>query len=85
MSKLVAILVLSLGTSTAAFAGTSTSGSCPAIIQAFGLCSIFGYGGGGGGSGVTAAPEIDPASAMSGVSLLIGGLAVLRGRRKKQQ
>ena len=73
MSKLVAILVLSLGTSTAAFAGIIT---CPPIL-AF-LC-------GNPGHGPTAAPEIDPASAMSGVSLLIGGLAVLRGRRKKQQ
>jgi hypothetical protein len=30
----------------------------------------------------TAAPEIDPASATSGLTLLLGGLAVLRGRRK---
>jgi hypothetical protein len=29
------------------------------------------------------APEIDPASAMAGLSLLAGGLAVLRGRRSK--
>jgi hypothetical protein len=28
------------------------------------------------------APEIDPASAASGLTLLLGGLAVLRGRRK---
>jgi hypothetical protein len=28
-----------------------------------------------------AAPEIDPASAMAGLTLLMGGLAVLRGRR----
>jgi len=27
-----------------------------------------------------AAPEMDPASAMSGLTLLIGGLVVLRGR-----
>lgn len=31
-----------------------------------------------------AAPEIDPASAMSGLTLLLGGLAVARGRRAKQ-
>jgi len=31
----------------------------------------------------TSAPEIDPASAVSGLSLLIGGLAVIRGRRRK--
>jgi hypothetical protein len=27
------------------------------------------------------APEIDPASALSGLTLLLGGLAVVRGRR----
>jgi adhesin HecA-like repeat protein len=32
-------------------------------------------------SGTTKAPEIDPASAMSGLALLLGALAVLRGRR----
>jgi hypothetical protein len=34
-------------------------------------------------SGPTPAPEIDPASAMSGFALLAGGLAALRGRRLK--
>jgi len=29
------------------------------------------------------APEIDPASAMTGLTLLAGGLTVLRGRRRK--
>ena len=29
------------------------------------------------------APEIDPASAMGGLTLLLGGLVVLRGRRSK--
>jgi hypothetical protein len=33
----------------------------------------------------TAAPEIDPAGAMSGITLLLGGLAVLRGRNLKQR
>jgi LPXTG-motif cell wall-anchored protein len=36
-----------------------------------------------GGGGVTSAPEIDPAGAMAGLTLLAGGLAVLRGRRRK--
>jgi hypothetical protein len=30
------------------------------------------------------APEIDPASAMAGLTMLAGGLAVLRGRRKQK-
>ena len=29
------------------------------------------------------APEIDPASAMGGLTLMVGGLLVLRGRRSK--
>jgi hypothetical protein len=33
-----------------------------------------------GGSGPVAAPELDPAGAMAAVTLLAGGLAVLRGR-----
>jgi LPXTG-motif cell wall-anchored protein len=32
----------------------------------------------------TSAPEIDPASAMAGLTMLLGGLAVLRGRRSKK-
>ena len=31
----------------------------------------------------TSAPEIDPAGMLSGLTLLAGGLAVLRGRRRK--
>jgi hypothetical protein len=31
-----------------------------------------------------AAPEIDPASLVAGVTLLCGGLAMLRGRRQKK-
>ncbi|MGH8142967.1 MAG: hypothetical protein ACREU2_10680 [Steroidobacteraceae bacterium] len=36
--------------------------------------------------GVTAmpAPEIDPASAIAGLTLLLGGLAMVRGRRIKK-
>jgi LPXTG-motif cell wall-anchored protein len=33
--------------------------------------------------GTNNVPEIDPASAMAGLTMLAGGLAVLRGRRKK--
>jgi hypothetical protein len=32
---------------------------------------------------VVAAPEMDAASAVAGLTLMIGGLAVLRGRRRK--
>ncbi len=35
------------------------------------------------GSKPVAAPEIDPASAMAGLTLMAGGLAVLRSRRRR--
>jgi hypothetical protein len=34
---------------------------------------------------MTSAPEIDPATAIGGVALLLGGLAVVRGRVMKQK
>jgi hypothetical protein len=37
------------------------------------------------GSGPMAAPEIDPAAAMAALSLLAGGLAVMRGRRSTRK
>lgn len=33
--------------------------------------------------GAAATPEIDPAGLLSGMTLLLGGLAVVRGRRRK--
>jgi len=33
-------------------------------------------------STVASAPEMDPASALSALTLLVGGVAVMRGRRK---
>lgn len=35
-------------------------------------------------AGFVAAPEIDPGSAITGVTLLLGGVAVLRGRRLRK-
>lgn len=46
-----------------------------------GLLGIPSTGGQGGGSGLVAAPELDPAGALAALTLLAGGLAVLRGRR----
>jgi len=34
--------------------------------------------------GAWCAPEIDPGSAMAGLTLLLGGVAVIRGRRSKK-
>lgn len=39
-------------------------------------------GGGTGGGGTTSAPEIDPASAASGLTLLLGSILIIRGRQR---
>jgi hypothetical protein len=70
MTKLIAVLALSLAGATAAQAMAHPPGIWWTKHQ------------NNGGHGPTAAPEIDPASAMAGLTLLIGGLAVIRGRRK---
>jgi hypothetical protein len=79
MSKLLATLWLSLSglTVTAAyFAPPSFWG---------GDWNGGGNGGGDNGRGQHfAAPEIDPSSAVSALTLLAGGLVVLRGRFRKQ-
>ncbi len=71
MTKLIAVLALSLAGATAAQAMTHPPGS-------WWIEHHHNYT----GSGPTAAPEIDPSSAIAGLTLLIGGLAVIRGRRK---
>jgi hypothetical protein len=71
VGKFVVMLALSLAAATAANAGISKKdfGDTRANIHQ---------------STVTAtAPEIDPAGMLSGVTLLLGGLAVLRGRRRQ--
>jgi hypothetical protein len=69
--------------SSAAFAGMDRDGR-----ECFFLCGDGphqprdgGRDGDRDGANVTSAPEIDPASAMSGLALLAGGLVVLRGRK----
>jgi len=75
MSKVVAVVVLSLCAGTAAYANNWELsrhvgwGSHAARVAA---------------SDPMATPEIDPAGAMAGLTLLAGGLAVLRGRRSKK-
>jgi LPXTG-motif cell wall-anchored protein len=79
MSKVLAVLLLSLGTVTAAQAGTN-----PLCIFLPFLCGPATPPSSPPSNGnPTAAPEIDPASAISGLMLLSGGLVVLRGRRRK--
>jgi hypothetical protein len=77
MSKLLTVVLLSLS-------GLTVTGAY------FAPPSFWGGGGdgGGGNSGPGhhhfAAPEIDPSSAVSALTLLLGGLVVLRGRFQKQ-
>lgn len=77
MSKVLTILALSLGVATAANAGSSrphyTYSSVNHQSQTVTTNATS--------EAVTAAPEIDPASALSAFTLLVGGLAVVRGRR----
>ena len=70
-------LALVLATMTG-MASASSGGSGEKCIQIlwFTLCSAQ-------NPAPVKAPEIDPASAMVGLTMLAGGLAVLRGRRKK--
>jgi len=71
VSKVIGILALSMCFGAAAYAGPSFT----AHIVRNGAPSL---------SAVTAAPEIDPSSAIAGLTLLLGGLAVVRGRRFKK-
>ncbi len=74
MSKVVAIFALSLCAGTAAYANNWSAASHvgwatrPMAAQ----------------SSTMAAPEIDPAGAMAALTLLVGGLAVVRGRYLKK-
>ena len=76
-TKLFAILILSVGCVSSVYAD-SASICLPPILQWLIPCTP-------GHHGPTPAPEIDPASAMSALALLAGGLAVLRGRRLKKK
>ena len=84
MLKKIGFIVL-----LAALSGTASAGeTCKYLLGIFPYdCTSSGGGGGGGGRGArggpTAAPEIDLASTAAGVTLALGGLAVLRGRRAR--
>jgi LPXTG-motif cell wall-anchored protein len=72
------ILLAAIATSASA----SPNQSCK-IEWFFGFIPIRVCTPNGGGPTPVAAPEIDPASAVAGLTLMAGGLAVLVGRRKK--
>jgi len=81
MKKLAGLLVLMAVTSSA-YAGGGGGGSVLCQIQQWlGLvpsCSDGNHHHGG----PIPAPELDPSSAVSAITLLLGGLAILRPRRR---
>ena len=78
MGKIVVMLAVALGAATAANAGIAyrdfgnTRGYVHQTMSSTSSTT----------TSAAAAPEIDPAGMLSGLTLLLGGLAVLRGRRK---
>jgi len=77
MSKLLAALLLS-------FSGLTVTIVHFAPPTFWGWPSGGGNGGGNWGDHHFLAPEIDPTSAITALTLLVGGLAVIRGRITKQ-
>ncbi|HEY2678470.1 MAG TPA: hypothetical protein VGI65_15965 [Steroidobacteraceae bacterium] len=67
MAKLIIVLILSLS-------GVTT-------VAYFAPPTFWGGPGHGGGS--VSAPEIDPASAVTALTLLLGGVTVLRARKSR--
>ncbi len=68
----------------AALSGVASANDSCKIDQflwfSFEVCTPVGHD---HGSSPASAPEIDPGSAMAALTMLMGGLAVLRGRRSK--
>jgi hypothetical protein len=88
VTKVIGILALSACLGSTAFASANTwtargtSGEAAHIFAA----TTTGSSTTSSSSSTTmpaAAPEIDPAGALSGLSLLLGGLAIIRARRAK--
>jgi hypothetical protein len=73
MKKFIAVMVLSAMGTAAAMAGDHDGG-----------WNLPSFGDHDRGGDHFMAPEIDPASAISGLTLLLGGLTVLRGRIAKK-
>jgi hypothetical protein len=78
MGKKIGLAVL-----LAALSGVASAGESCRSIQILWITIPICTPTGGKGSDPVAAPEIDPASMLTGLTLALGGLAVLRGRRLK--
>ena len=76
ISKVIGVLALSLCFGAAANAGwTPIAKSGEVVLSSATVVT--------NATTPVAAPEIDPAGALSGLTLLLGGLAIVRGRRSK--
>jgi hypothetical protein len=82
MVRKIALGILLTAVTGAASASSSSDRSCKTEylwgIIPYEVCTIARKN-----PGPVAAPEINAASAVAGLTLMIGGLAVLRGRRAK--
>lgn len=77
LAKVIGILALSIGLGSAAFAAphwTAFAHSGKSDMRSQFVSSM----------NTASAPEIDPAGALSALTLLLGGLAVVRGSRSKK-
>jgi hypothetical protein len=78
LKKVAGVLILSLGAMTAANA------SPVQYVPKHTFLWFYGMSRNPDVKKPMVAPEIDPASALSGMTLLLGGLAVVRGRRAQK-
>jgi hypothetical protein len=75
---------LGLAVLLATLSGVACAGETCSIDSIFWFPVRVCHSTGGSGSSPTATPEIDPASAVAGLTLVVGGLIVLRGRRRSK-
>jgi hypothetical protein len=85
VKKIGLVLVLAALSSVASAGGSGSSGfSCTTdYLNWFGIKIPYEVCTSNGGGSAAAAPEIDSASGVAGLTLVLGGLAVLRSRRSK--
>jgi len=81
--KLIGIVILSLGAATAAQAYDSHGGQAK-FAPKHSFLWFYGVNHKDPKKPPMVAPEIDPATALSGFTMLAGGLAVIRGRRARK-
>jgi hypothetical protein len=79
----VAVLLLAAASVASASGGQNIQNFCAAEGQVDGIIDKLDPKAGLKPVGICA-PEMDPGSAMAGLTLLLGGVAVIRGRRSKK-